>query len=118
MDVDLVAYRNDAVVERFARDQRVDLGRARGVFEELKDFLRRAAASASPLEPPSEEVDGMWHTFLLFTREYATFCSRFFGKFIHHTPKAAMAMAGGGCTSDQGGSQDSGGGDCNADGNA
>ncbi len=33
-----------------------------------------------------EEMDDMWHTFLLFTREYAEFSDRFFGTFLHHSP--------------------------------
>ena len=28
----------------------------------------------------------MWHTFLLFTRDYADFCARYFGFFLHHAP--------------------------------
>ena len=33
-----------------------------------------------------EEIDDMWHTFLLFTREYAEFSEHFFGVFLHHNP--------------------------------
>jgi hypothetical protein len=29
----------------------------------------------------------MWHTFLLFTKDYSEFCMRHFGFFIHHTPQ-------------------------------
>lgn len=32
------------------------------------------------------EIDKMWHTFLLFTREYELFCYKFFNRFIHHSP--------------------------------
>lgn len=28
----------------------------------------------------------MWHNFILFTREYAAFCTKYFGRFVHHQP--------------------------------
>jgi hypothetical protein len=31
----------------------------------------------------------MWHTFLLFTMDYADFCERYFGHFLHHVPGEA-----------------------------
>ena len=34
----------------------------------------------------SKDVDNLWHTFILFTKEYAQFCNKFAGKFIHHVP--------------------------------
>jgi hypothetical protein len=39
---------------------------------------------------PSQVVDVAWHEFILFTREYTSFCSKAFGRFIHHTPAEAM----------------------------
>src|SRR4029078_5348421 len=33
-----------------------------------------------------EKIDWMWHTFLLFTLDYARFCDRYFGFFLHHIP--------------------------------
>jgi hypothetical protein len=35
---------------------------------------------------PSELVDIGWHTFILYTREYADFCRRIVGQFVHHVP--------------------------------
>lgn len=35
----------------------------------------------------SKDVDNLWHTFILFTKEYAQFCNTFAGKFIHHIPE-------------------------------
>lgn len=35
----------------------------------------------------SKDIDNLWHSFILFTKEYATFCDRFNGKFIHHVPE-------------------------------
>lgn len=35
---------------------------------------------------PSRDVDYGWHAFILHTREYADFCDRVAGRFIHHEP--------------------------------
>ncbi len=39
---------------------------------------------------PSQIVDVAWHEFILFTKDYATFCNKAFGYFLHHTPSEAM----------------------------
>lgn len=40
---------------------------------------------------PSQAVDDAWHEFILFTRQYDKFCRHAFGRFLHHTPAAAMS---------------------------
>lgn len=35
---------------------------------------------------PSETVDEIWHEFILHTKDYALFCDKHLGKFLHHTP--------------------------------
>jgi len=42
---------------------------------------------------PSQVVDDLWHEFILYTRNYALFCRRAFGGFLHHTPAAALGAA-------------------------
>lgn len=32
------------------------------------------------------EIDQMWHTFLLFTKDYYEFCMKYIGEFFHHHP--------------------------------
>ena len=38
----------------------------------------------------SEDVDNLWHSFILFTKDYAAFCDTCFGKFIHHVPGTGL----------------------------
>ncbi len=38
------------------------------------------------MTPEIAKLDEMWHTFVLFTRDYADFCERYFGFFLHHIP--------------------------------
>ena len=39
---------------------------------------------------PSQAVDEAWHEFILSTRFYNQFCQKAFGRYLHHTPTAAM----------------------------
>jgi hypothetical protein len=39
------------------------------------------------MHPEMREIDDMWHTFLLFTRENTDFCNKYFSRFIHHIPR-------------------------------
>ena len=38
-------------------------------------------------------IDEMWHVFLLFSRDYAEFCSRYFPEFVHHVPKPSTELS-------------------------
>ncbi|TXS41744.1 hypothetical protein EAO75_43380 [Streptomyces sp. uw30] len=56
-------------------------------------IIGQAAAfiAASGKEPgrnlvPSELVDYGWHAFILHTVDYAAFCERVAGRFVHHVP--------------------------------
>lgn len=61
------------------------------VFEGLRDyFLICNLAGRRMVAMPSQAVDDAWHEFILFTRQYDSFCSRAFGRFLHHTPAEAM----------------------------
>jgi hypothetical protein len=43
------------------------------------------------------QIDEIWHTFILFTDEYATFCAEVAGRFIHHAPSVnGRQMSAGG----------------------
>ncbi len=86
---DPAAYRNPAILERYIRDYRKTPEEAEVCFAKLKEYLGRAVVAVEPLSPPSRDVDDLWHTFLLFTRDYAAFCQSSFGKFIHHVPKVS-----------------------------
>ena len=50
-------------------------------------FLAHLLSGRKFVSMPSQVTDDLWHEFILFTREYDTFCQRYFGRYIHHTPK-------------------------------
>lgn len=55
-------------------------------IDRFKDFIFLNAIGYSKLNMPIKEIDIVWHTFLLFTAEYADFCDRYVGRFVHHEP--------------------------------
>ena len=38
------------------------------------------------VEMTNQEIDEIWHTFILFTREYKEFCEMLVGEYMHHEP--------------------------------
>lgn len=95
----VLAYRNEDVVARFAEDHSLSLQDADEIFTELKRWLwlcakRKIELDAGigepfqiPLFNEANAIDQAWHTFLLFTEDYAFFCENYFGFFIHHNPR-------------------------------
>ncbi|MFF2531352.1 hypothetical protein ACFVS2_20830 [Brevibacillus sp. NPDC058079] len=72
----LLFYRNNQHVSEHEFDLRlVELKRYFIMCSVLKDV---------PMF--SEEVDEVWHTFILSTRDYEKFCYDFMGEFLHHHP--------------------------------
>ena len=69
---------------------------ARALFQEVKKYLVLAArGDARPIPMFSVRVDEVWHQFVLFTAEYAEFCTRFAGRFLHHVPDESLPMVSG-----------------------
>ncbi|MEV8612738.1 hypothetical protein AB0383_33240 [Amycolatopsis sp. NPDC051373] len=55
------------------------------IMDQALAFLGACARTSASLAP-SDTVDVGWHTFILYTHEYAEFCDRIAGSFIHHVP--------------------------------
>lgn len=81
----LPADRRDQVVRRIAREGHVRRSTAERWFEELLKFLDVCAHERGPVSPP-RRVDKAWHVFVLFTRDYRSYCEARHGAFIHHDP--------------------------------
>ncbi|MDC6210921.1 glycine-rich domain-containing protein [Ralstonia solanacearum] len=81
------------LLERFS-EKRPELSAAdrRHVEQALRQFfLVHLRSDCEYVSMPSRVVDDLWHEFILYTREYRDFCSRAFGKFLHHLPSAALS---------------------------
>lgn len=57
----------------------------------FKQYIALAALGYDFLPVPSEEIDEVWHSFILFTREYQFFCEKAIGNFIHHAPRTSRS---------------------------
>lgn len=53
------------------------------VIDEYKKFIFMAIKHRVA---PSYEIDQVWHTHILFTKEYQAMCDTFVGTFLHHNP--------------------------------
>ena len=62
------------------------------LFEEMKKFLYLCATNDGAMAPP-EDIDEIWHNFILFTGDYSDFCKKFVGTFLHHQPLTVAQRA-------------------------
>jgi len=53
---------------------------------EYRKFMALLRLGFQRLSMHSREVDQVWHTHIIFTKNYAAFCDQVFGEFIHHDP--------------------------------
>lgn len=81
-----LSYENENVIEKFCSEYSVDKELAKEYFIEVKKFLYLCSSSNETLAP-SAEIDKIWHTFILFTKDYRQYCMHFLGKFIDHVPE-------------------------------
>ena len=54
-------------------------------------FLAHLKSGRRFVSMPSQVADDLWHEFILYTREYKTFCRKAFGGFLHHTPAVVLS---------------------------
>ena len=87
-----LSYENNDIVEKFSREYKMDYGLANEYFYELKKYLFLCSVTNQKLAP-SPEIDKIWHTFILFTKEYRNYCLNFLGRFIDHAPEVKKAIS-------------------------
>jgi hypothetical protein len=56
-------------------------------------FLACGSVSDLAAAMPSQTVDEAWHEFITYTRDYAAFCDRAFGRLLHHIPETTMTAS-------------------------
>jgi len=88
---DWLSYRHPGVIRRYCKEHHATREEGEEVFREMLKWLylcSRSLGDGVPcaITPEIEKIDWMWHTFLLFTMDYADFCERYPGFFIHHVP--------------------------------
>lgn len=55
------------------------------LFIEMKKFMYLCATNDRAMAPP-EDIDEIWHNFILFTNDYANYCRDKVTLFLHHQP--------------------------------
>jgi hypothetical protein len=80
------------LVDRIAGEHNFSLAYAKRIMDQALAYLAACADSPEPLAP-SQTVDIGWHTFILYTRDYAEFCEKVAGQFIHHVPNDGKHVA-------------------------
>lgn len=93
--IDVLSYKNDFVVDCFLKNFSMPREEAEDIFYETIKWLYLCAYYQQHEESNSQSlyifggtqiIDEMWHTFILCTKDYFTFCEKYLGKFIHHQP--------------------------------
>ncbi len=100
----LLQYKNNRVISRYDDEYPNTIMSAEETFTELMKYMwlcykHRLDKTRFPMNDSlnfncvihieMEEIDNMWHTFLLFTRDYQDFCNDYLGSFFHHDPLPA-----------------------------
>jgi len=99
---DLLDYRNHKIITRYNMDYPTAAMQAEEALHELMKFIwlchkHKADKLLYPddknldfscvIHAEMADIDKMWHTFLLFTRDYHEFCDTCLnGNFFHHDP--------------------------------
>ena len=99
----ILKYKNPEVVARFSKSLGISKKASEVVFEDMLRFLwltkrvevQREKNSRKPLPDvsilePMLIIDEMWHTFVLYTKEYMAFSEYYFGHFMHHEPTPVL----------------------------
>lgn len=74
------------LVARIVTDEQIAHPLAERIMAQALAFVKTCGDHPELTLSPSQLVDIGWHTFILRTREYAAFCQRVAGRFIHHAP--------------------------------
>jgi hypothetical protein len=82
---EILGFKHDRVLQRYVSDHKVSFHEADRTFKALKEFMVVCAVKPGP-KVTSAPIDNMWHTFLLFTKDYRDFCENQLGMFINHEP--------------------------------
>lgn len=85
------------LIEKLIKDRLVDTAEeGEALFAEAKKFLILSFTDVDvSWDMYSTRIDETWHKFVLFTSQYADFCHRYFGRYLHHNPDNAPRSPGG-----------------------
>ncbi|WP_434446329.1 glycine-rich domain-containing protein [Lentzea sp. E54] len=77
--------------QQIAAEHSITIIEADRIITDTISFLTVCATNPHKQFRPSKQVDIGWHQFILNTHDYADFCDRTAGRFIHHVPEEFVA---------------------------
>lgn len=80
-------YENEEFTERLKDKLSLTDVDARVLFTDMKKFLFMCGTRHG-IWSPTAQIDAAWHEFILYTKDYAAFCDKMFGRFLHHVPRS------------------------------
>lgn len=83
----VLSYDLDEIVAHYADSYGLTPETAHTHERELKRYLALRALDPDGVYGMAGVVDKLWHAFILFTKDYARFCSEAVGFFVHHVPR-------------------------------
>lgn len=76
------------IVERLHKDKRWHEKKALKAIEDYKKFLLlQKKYEGKQTFVPSLKIDEVWHSHILFTKQYHEDCQNLFGRYLHHQPE-------------------------------
>lgn len=87
---DILTYQHDDLIGYFCHHHpSYSFLEAKELFSDLLAWMwlqqqRQSMGKKTYLFGPLLVLDDMWHVFILHTRDYMTFCERYFGEYFHH----------------------------------
>lgn len=94
-----MAFECQDVVDKFLERFAVESDAAEQLFLDTKMWLWlnvkawQEGYKGLAINADLEVLDEMWHTFILFTKEYTQFCVSCFGAYLHHKPTTVREKA-------------------------
>jgi hypothetical protein len=103
----LLNYKHTKVIQSYIRNYSVDESKASELFKDMLRYLwlSRKHAFDQEQQPKNKDlqfqfvmheemrdIDNMWHNFILYTRDYTSFCVQTFGEYLHHVPDIAETI--------------------------
>jgi hypothetical protein len=85
--IDLIQTHDLSLIrEKMLKDNALPASIVDEAILEYRKYMTLLRLGFQKLAMCSREVDEVWHTHILFTQNYATFCDHVFDGFVHHDP--------------------------------
>lgn len=86
---DFLDYKNPTIIDYYSYHRQLPLEEVQQNFSDLLAWFwlneyRLSLGKKTYLFGPLLNLDDLWHTFILHTREYLVFSQQFFGTYYHH----------------------------------